>query len=116
MRTDPRKISADRDTLIKSLEALNHSIIQRCGLSDRIRLVRAGHSTLDDYGESDLVSTEQAARILNVGAKTLQNWRVSGHPPAFVKIGARVLYRVGELRAVVADGARSSTSQRPVSR
>jgi hypothetical protein len=38
------------------------------------------------------------ARLLNVGQRTLQRWRISGHGPPFIRAGLRrVLYDATEI-------------------
>lgn len=39
----------------------------------------------------DYVSSDEAARILGVSRKTLDNWRWRGLPPRFYKIGKRMV-------------------------
>jgi predicted DNA-binding transcriptional regulator AlpA len=39
-----------------------------------------------------------AARLLKVGQRTLQRWRISGHGPRFIRAGPRrVLYDAAEI-------------------
>ena len=45
-----------------------------------------------------LTEKELAARW-RVSVRTLQNWRWMGRGPRFLKIGARVLYPIGEVEA-----------------
>lgn len=51
-----------------------------------------------------------AAEYLGVGVKTMDNWRVFGTGPRYLKLGSRVLYPVEELDAFKAASLRTSTS------
>lgn len=51
-----------------------------------------------------------AATFLNLSVRTLQNWRVFGRGPSFVKIGRRVQYRFADLEAYIASCVRQPTS------
>lgn len=53
---------------------------------------------------------EEAAR-LNLSARTLQQWRVQGVGPAFIKLGRAVRYDPAVVDAWLATRARSNTSQ-----
>lgn len=44
-----------------------------------------------------LISTKRAARALGLSHKTLQNWRVKGVGPRFVRIVNRVMYDEDEI-------------------
>ena len=60
----------------------------------------------------NLLTPEEAARILNVTAKCLANWRLRGtNGPRFVRLSAtRVRYRRDDLEAWIQDRLRMSTS------
>lgn len=60
-----------------------------------------------------ILLTEQAAsRRLAVEARTLQQWRVSGVGPPFVRVSRRcVRYREADLNSWVADRIKRSTSE-----
>ncbi|TRD03924.1 helix-turn-helix domain-containing protein [Mesorhizobium sp. WSM4303] len=53
----------------------------------------------------------EAAVVLNVSVKTLQNWRVTGAGPKFVKVGAAVSYRYSDLLAFIRKNTFASTSE-----
>jgi hypothetical protein len=59
---------------------------------------------------SPLLAERDAATFLNLSARTLQNWRVAGREPSFVKIGRRVQYRVVDLEDYLATCVRRSTA------
>lgn len=48
--------------------------------------------------DQHLLTTREAARRLGLAAGTLQNWRVKGRGPAFVRAGRRILYQAEDLR------------------
>lgn len=47
----------------------------------------------------DRMNTERAAEYLGLRPTTLNNWRVAGRGPRFVRIGNRVSYRQADLDA-----------------
>jgi len=58
-----------------------------------------------------LLREEEAARLLGYSARALQNWRLRGGGPVFIKVSARsVRYRRGDLASWVRSHARTSTS------
>lgn len=63
----------------------------------------------------ELLDTTQAASRLRLARQTLAKYRVYGCGPVFIRLGARVLYRVDDLDAwVESHGRRRSTSDVPV--
>lgn len=54
---------------------------------------------------------QDAARYIGVRPATLNNWRSQGRGPAFVKLGARVVYRRSELDRFLAANTRQSTGR-----
>lgn len=61
---------------------------------------------------SPVLDSPTAANYLGLAKRTLDNWRVSGCGPQFIKIGRRVVYRQSDLDAFLEGGKRTSTSQR----
>ncbi|MHB0979548.1 MAG: helix-turn-helix transcriptional regulator [Thermoleophilia bacterium] len=57
-----------------------------------------------------LLDTVQAAERLNLSNKTLEQWRVKGGGPPFIKLGGGVRYDSAELEAWVSTRRRRSTS------
>lgn len=58
-----------------------------------------------------LLTEVDAAPLIGVKVKTLQNWRVSGAGPRFIKAGRRIVYDPADIQ-VWKDARRvSSTSQ-----
>ncbi|TIL35975.1 MAG: helix-turn-helix domain-containing protein [Mesorhizobium sp.] len=64
------------------------------------------------FRDCDLLNTRHAAAFLGVKPKTLQNWRTGRNGPRYVRVGGTVSYSVGDLRAFVDCGLRTSTSDR----
>jgi hypothetical protein len=52
-------------------------------------------------GLDELLSPDQAAKRLGVSASCLSRWRQLRQPPQYVKIGARVFYRVKDLQELI---------------
>jgi excisionase family DNA binding protein len=55
---------------------------------------RRTYSNIDKTGAQGLLRPTQAARYLGISTRTLQEWRLTGHGPAFFRMTARaVRYR-----------------------
>jgi predicted DNA-binding transcriptional regulator AlpA len=54
--------------------------------------------------------TPEAARFVGLSIRTLEKHRIYGTGPRYSKLGGRVVYRLEELQAWVALGAKQSTS------
>jgi excisionase family DNA binding protein len=57
-----------------------------------------------------LLTVNEAAALLKLGRGTLDNWRVKGCGPRYVKFGRHVRYAKNDLAAWVAAKTRQSTS------
>ncbi len=59
-----------------------------------------------------LLTTEEAAALLNVPVRTLTNWRCRGRfpGPPFVRLGGTVRYRRGDLLEWVAERVQTQAS------
>ena len=56
----------------------------------------------DSWPDTTLVDTPAAAFVLDVAPKTLEIWRCTGrYGLRFVKVGRKVRYRMGDLRAFI---------------
>lgn len=63
--------------------------------------------------EERLLTEREAAAFLGFGERALQNWRLRGGGPLFVKVSARaVRYRLCDLRSWSAERVRASTSDK----
>ena len=49
-----------------------------------------------------ILSSDEAADLLSVGAGTLANWRSRGVGPAYCKLGHRVVYLLDDVMAYLA--------------
>lgn len=52
----------------------------------------------------ELLNTEQVARLLNVGRRSVWRWSHSGRMPAPIRIGGAVRFRNSEILAWISDG------------
>lgn len=59
----------------------------------------------------DLLSEREAAPRVGVAVKTLQNWRVAGQGPRFIKAGRRVVYDPSDIEEWKAGRKVRSTSE-----
>ena len=58
-----------------------------------------------------LLDEVEAGRFLRLSPRTMQQWRVKGDGPRFVRLSARCIrYRVQDLRDFVTQSLRTSTS------
>lgn len=53
--------------------------------------------------------TKEAARILRVSHRTLEDWRLTGTGPRFAKLNRRVVYRRQDLLAFLDERMRLNT-------
>lgn len=60
----------------------------------------------------EMVTTEQAAAMLNLKKNTLELWRLRGTGPAYVKLGRAVRYRLSDLESYIESQVRHNTSER----
>jgi hypothetical protein len=58
-----------------------------------------------------LLSTKAAAREFGISHRTLEDWRLTGNGPLFVKLGRRVFYRLTDLTQFLEGQLRSNTAQ-----
>lgn len=58
-----------------------------------------------------LLTVRETAERLGLGAGTLNNWRVTGEGPPFLKLGGRVLYDPADLAAWLDERRRKSTGE-----
>lgn len=68
-----------------------------------------------DFDPRDLVSRSEAAQLLGISRRTLEDWATSGHGPPYVRMGqglrAPAKYRVVDLLAFIDANIRRSTTQ-----
>jgi len=58
-----------------------------------------------------LLTVREAAEMLRLHVGTLNNWRVSGAGPRFVRLGRHVRYRVSDLDSFLDEQTKRSTAQ-----
>jgi len=58
-----------------------------------------------------LISSEDAATVLNISNSTLAKMRLSGKSPRYIKLGRRVAYRPSDLEAWIEAQSFNSTSE-----
>lgn len=51
------------------------------------------------FGALETMSTKQAGRLLGLSHRTLEDWRLKGLGPRFLKLGRRVRYRLADIAA-----------------
>lgn len=67
---------------------------------------------LDALPDSHLLDDIDAAAVLNVSPGTLSVWRSTGrYNLPFVRIGRKIRYRAGDLRAFIAKRTQTHTGQ-----
>jgi hypothetical protein len=53
-----------------------------------------------NVGEAESLLMEvQAAKLLNLSPRTLQNWRITGSGPLYIRVGRAIRYRRRDLIA-----------------
>lgn len=66
---------------------------------------------MDNKNQNSLLTERQASELLQVSARTMQSWRVSGRGPKFIRISARAIrYRFSDLVTWTQNLVVSSTS------
>ena len=63
--------------------------------------------------ETPLLTTIEAAAVLRLSKRTLEDYRTKGTGPTFRRLGNKIYYRREELDAWIDDRAFSSTSEYP---
>ena len=68
-------------------------------------------TTTEDIFGRHLLKTRRTAELLDVSERTLEDWRLRGCGPPFIRLSGRaVRYRPSDLARWVEDRLRSSTS------
>jgi excisionase family DNA binding protein len=57
------------------------------------------------------LTTPQAAAYLGISPRTLEDWRLTGFGPSFMKLGRRVLYRMQDLLDFIEARLRRNTGE-----
>ena len=63
-------------------------------------------------GLPGILRQEEAAALLRVGTRCMENWRHRGEGPKFVRVSGRCIrYRISDLTQFIDERVRTSTSQ-----
>ena len=62
------------------------------------------------WGSEVYLDTKQAAAYCNLHTRTLKRWRSTGAGPRFIKQGRKVLYRLSDLEAWMAEHCYTNTA------
>ena len=65
--------------------------------------------------DSTLIRAEELPGYIGIAQQTLARWRSEGQGPKFIKVGRRVAYRAGDVRAWLHDRTYAHTAQATVS-
>jgi hypothetical protein len=106
------KCSAEDEAKVRTtLTALTVWLARQMGIEPE-RLLPRVQQNLDQLSPHQLVDSRQAAQILGVAPKTLENWRTLGGGPRYSRLSARkIVYRVADLNRFVAVNKFASTSE-----
>lgn len=66
---------------------------------------------VDAHGVFATLCTKQAARLLGCSHRTLEDWRLRGDGPRFLKLGRAVRYRMADLAAFMDKRTFSNTGE-----
>lgn len=55
--------------------------------------------------------TKEAARLMGISHRTLEDWRLTGNGPRFIKLGRRVVYRFEILMEFMDERMRLNTGE-----
>ena len=70
-------------------------------------------TSISDYHPDQLMTEKEAASILCYSQRALQNWRVRGGGPKYIKVnGNSVRYQMRDLMTWIEDRKRGNTSQK----
>lgn len=59
---------------------------------------------------SNNLTTQQAAKLMNISARTLEDWRYRGGGPVFRKMGRAVRYQLADIESFLDRCARINTA------
>lgn len=60
---------------------------------------------------SELLCTKEAAHVLNMSPRTLDNRRWKGLPPAFRKFGSSVRYHIRDLEEFIESSKKNNSNE-----
>lgn len=68
-------------------------------------------NSIDLHCPQLVLTTKEAARVLKLSHRTLEDWRLSGQGPKFRKWGRMVRYHVADIQAFIDTQSFSNTAQ-----
>lgn len=105
----------DIANLIKAMVVISDHYCEKLGLPVSFPALELQHPDLikiAQYQSEQLLSPEDAARMMGVSPKTIANWRYRGtEGPKYVNIGSRIAYRRKDVLDFITDCVRQSTSE-----
>lgn len=69
----------------------------------------SNESRRDAIAAQDILVTKEAARLMRMSHRTLEDWRLTGDGPPYLKVGRRVLYRLADLLEFLDGAVRRNT-------
>jgi excisionase family DNA binding protein len=66
---------------------------------------------MSDPKPDPLLTDDEVAERLRIGARTLEKWRGQGGGPRFIRVGRRPLYKSSDVDAWLERQARTSNGQ-----
>lgn len=61
------------------------------------------------FKSGDILTTQEAAALLSLSARTLETWRITGNGPRYLKLGRSVRYSRTELENFQQESTRRHT-------
>jgi hypothetical protein len=65
----------------------------------RAAAIAKGDPDINVHILADFLDEDELSHQLNIGARTLREWRRTGRGPPFVQVGRRIVYRLESIRA-----------------
>lgn len=65
----------------------------------------------ETHSRSEFLNESKVAELICQSVRTIQKWRVTGHGPAYYKLGRSVRYRRSEVIAWAEERRKAHTSQ-----
>jgi hypothetical protein len=109
----PERVMSKHNTIAKS----GYDIVSYTGDVVVVPMEEQHRRMLDQFltghsatGPPVLLTVSEVAALLRCSISSLNKWRCLGGGPAFVKVGARVRYRLSDVAAWITQERRISTS------
>lgn len=98
----------------KSVGCPGHPAIR--GASQSIQAIDERARPLSGSTVQMWFTSKEAARVLRISHRTLEDWRLKGNGPKFQKVGRLVRYSLAELSAFTSRPAFSNTAEAAINR